>query len=72
MREDFPMMFPPNSKNIPAAPVLQAGNRVRVRGCERMGVGTVITNDADERLVWVSFGGMSGWWARMDLVKEEA
>ncbi len=68
-RSETPFMFPPNSKNIPAAPVLKAGDRVRVRGREWVGVGRVLALDADERLVWLSFGGMDGWWARMDLVK---
>ena len=65
------MMFPPDSKNIPAAPVLSVGDRVRVRGRERMGTARVIALDADQRLVWLSFSGMDGWWARMDLVKVE-
>ena len=68
-RSEWPLLFPPNSKNIPAALVLKVGDRVQVRGCERLGVARVTALDADERLVWLSFGGLDGWWARMDLVK---
>lgn len=46
------------------------GDRVKIRGRERFGVGTVISFDADYRLVRLSFSGMDGWWARMDLMKE--
>jgi len=67
-RSNAPFMFPPNSKNIPPAPVLKVGDRVRVREKAQLGVGTVIS--FDYRLVKVSFsGGLLGWWARMDLVR---
>ncbi len=70
-RSEWPFLFPPNSKNIPAAPVLKVGDRVRIRGRERLGVARVTALDADQRLVWLSFSGLDGWWARMDLMKEE-
>lgn len=67
-RSDKPLMFPPCSRYAPPPPVLKVGDRVRIRGCERLGVATVISFDADYRLVRLSFSGMDGWWARMDLV----
>lgn len=70
-RSDLPFLFPLCSRYAPPPPVLKVGDRVRVRGREGLGVGTVISFDADQRLVWLSFGGMDGWWARMDLMKEE-
>lgn len=70
-RSEYPFMFPANSRNAPPAPVLKVGDRVKVLGCEGIGAGTVVSFNEDGRLARVSFSGIDGWWARMDLVKVE-
>ena len=70
-RSEYPFMFPANSRNAPPAPVLKVGDRVKVLGREGMGAGTVVSFNEDGRLARVSFSGIDGWWARMDLAKVE-
>jgi hypothetical protein len=61
------VLFPPNSKRADPLPVLKIGDRVRVKGREWLGCGTVISFDKDGRLINLSFASVTGWWNRADL-----